>query len=135
MRTLAHFSAMLLALPQVLLATAFLLLGHVTGTKTLGGLLTRILDVFVAAFTWGGLAGLLVFAALALSAVFDRTRSFAAIAVALFVITSTIALLVTVPLEWADAWLFVPGAASLALCRYVAKTPVSSGEPNAPGQF
>jgi hypothetical protein len=110
MRTLAHLSAMLLALPQVLLATAFLLLGHVAGTKTLGGLLTRILDVFVAAFTWGGLAALLV-------------------------ITSTIALVMTVPLEWADAWLFIPGAASLALCRYVAKSPVSSGELNAPAQF
>jgi hypothetical protein len=74
MRTLAHLSAMLLALPQILLATAFLLLGHVTGTKTLGGLLTRVLDVFLALFTWGGLLALFVFAVLAVSVVFDRTR-------------------------------------------------------------
>ena len=123
MRALAHLCAMLLALPQILLATAFLLLYHVTGGRSVGSFFLRVLDVLYAIFTWGGLIALAVFVTLAVCAFFDRARPLAALAVALFVIASGIALVLSVPFTWSDTWLLVPGAVSLALCSLIVRRP------------
>lgn len=117
MRSLMHFLAILLALPQALLCAAFLLLGHLTAGGTLGSLFLRALDILNAVFTWGGLTALVLLIALLAAGFSDKTRRPAAALVASLVIMSAVILIVQLGLEKAADVLvfFIPGVFALML--------------------
>jgi hypothetical protein len=111
MRGLLHVLAILLALPQVLVGLAFLLIGHLTAGRTAGSLFMRTLDALYLLFGWGGLAGLIAFAVLAAGGFSMRWRRWAAAVVAVVVLASGMFLAVNV-----DDWsLLVPGLFALVL--------------------
>ena len=116
MRGLLHVLAILLALPQVLLCALFLLLGHVTSGGTLGSLFTRVLDLFYALFTWGGLLAFVLFVILIAAGFITRTRRAASAAVAALVVASTVALFIQLGAVIAnDPLIFLPGLVALLL--------------------
>lgn len=127
MRGLLHVLAILLALPQVLICLAFLLLGHLTGGGTLGSLFKRLLDVFFALFTWGGLLGVIALVTLIVCGFFARTCRAASAAVAALVIASTVLLFVQLgPAIADDPLIFLPGFVALLLSATLAVRPVAA---------
>jgi hypothetical protein len=117
MRGLLHVLAILLALPQALVCAAFLLLGHLTGGRTLGSLFMRALNALYLFFGWGGLIGIIALLALVVAGFDARSRRWAAGIVAAIVLASTAMLLVEQIYEWA---LYVPGLFALVLSVTVA---------------
>src|SRR5215213_1190850 len=115
MRSLLHFLAILLALPQVLLSAAFLLFGHVISGGTLGSFFLRLLEVFNAIFTWGGLLVIVLFLTLTGLGFHERTRRAAAAVVAAIVIMSAVILIIQLGgANLGDALVFfVPGVFAL----------------------
>jgi hypothetical protein len=112
MRGLLHVLAILLAMPQVLVCAAFLLLGHLTGGRTLGSLFMRALNALYLFFGWGGLVGIIAMLALIVAGYDARSRRWAAGIVAAIVLASTAMLLFEQIYEWA---LYVPGLFALVL--------------------
>ena len=124
MRGLLHVLAILLALPQVLVCLAFLMIGHLTGGRTAGSLFMRTLDALYLLFGWGGLAGLVALAVLTAGGFSRRWRRWAAAVVAVVVLASGLFLAVNV-----DDWsLLVPGLFALVLSGALALP----GRPPAP---
>jgi hypothetical protein len=116
MRGLLHVLAILLALPQLLLSLAFLLLGHVTSGGTLGSLAKRMLDVVFALFTWAGLLAIVLLLILMIAGYDARTRRAAAALVAALIIASAVLLIVQLGPPPLDALLlFVPGLFALVI--------------------
>lgn len=74
MRGLAHLVACLLVAPQALLFAAIKLLGHVTRTGTLLGMLKTILDTLDALLGWYGLAAVAVALLLVVAGFSERWR-------------------------------------------------------------
>jgi hypothetical protein len=113
MRAVLHLCAIVLALPQLVFATIFLLLDHLTAGGTLGSVFTRALDLLDFVFTWGGLAvlaGLLVLIGAGFS---TRWRPFAAAVVATLVVASATTLILVVGVD--DVLIFLPGLISLGV--------------------
>ena len=121
-RPLLHLCAIALAAPQVLLFTAFALLGHLTSGRTLGSLFMRALETLDALLGWAG-ALLLAAIVLLIAAGFARTlRPFASAVVILAVICTTIGLIVqTGAPELSQLFIFIPGLLALALSALVLK--------------
>lgn len=117
MRALLFLVAVVLALPQVLITVAFLILGHVTAERTLGSLLTRMLDTIYILFSWGGLLALIGFIALLAAGFVSRSQPYAAGIVAAAVVASSALLVVKIGLD--DPVVFAPGLLALAICAYL----------------
>jgi hypothetical protein len=113
MRTVLHILAVFLALPQVLLCALFLAIGHVTGGRTLGSLLVRVVDAAYVLFTWGGLVAIVAFAVVLGAGFSARWRRVAAGVVALVVLATTVML---GRVGGGDPWLFLPGVLAFGIC-------------------
>jgi hypothetical protein len=116
-RPLLYIVAALLALPQLLITSAFLLLDHVTGGGTLGTLLSRIVNVLFLFFSWGGavvLVLMLLFLAIGFS---TRWRPIGAALLVLLVVSSTTSLLVLLGSEMTpdQVFVFIPGLIAAAI--------------------
>ena len=93
MRALLHLIAILLALPGIVLAAAFLALGQAIGAQSLPGFFGVLLELFVWLVPWGLLATLFAFLVLVLTGFSTRLRPFAAACVALLAVASSVVLL------------------------------------------
>ena len=116
MRALLFLIAVILALPQVLIAAVFLILGHVTAERTLGSLFMRTLDTIFVLFTWGGLLALIGFIALLAAGFISRSQPYAAGILASAVVASSTLLVVKIGV---DPLLYAPGLLSLGICAYL----------------
>ncbi|HET7434645.1 MAG TPA: hypothetical protein VFN10_08040 [Thermoanaerobaculia bacterium] len=121
MKAFLHVCALLLALPQIFLAAAFLLLNHAANAGSFGGFVDRALDIFLALFSWGGLLLLATLTLLFTAAFIASWRPFGAAALALLVLGSASSLIVQLgaPQTPATFTLLLPGFASLALSAYL----------------
>lgn len=113
MRALLHVCAIVLALPQVLLCALFLLIGHVTGGRTLGSLFVRVLETMYVLFSWGGLLAVLAFLLILGAGFHARARRVAAGIVALLVLASGVMLVAQG--GGIDPLIFLPGLISLGV--------------------
>ena len=124
MRALLHLIAILLALPGVVLAAAFLALGHAIAAQTLPGFFGVLLELFVWLVPWGLLASVLALLALVLAGFSARLRPFAAACVAFLAVASSVVLLVltTSHGNFAPGQLafFVPALAATAIGTWLA---------------
>ena len=94
MRPLLYLLSLVLALPGIALAAAFLILGNAIAAHSLLGFLGALLDTFVWLFPWGLLIGTAVFLALAIGGVMARFRWLASASVAVLAIGSSLVVLV-----------------------------------------
>jgi hypothetical protein len=118
MRPLLYLVALLLALPQIVLATAFGFLAHLVGGHTLGSLIERVFTLFFALLSWKGLLVLvLAFIALIALGFSSRFRWIGSTLLGLLVITSATLLvwILRETISIGDFWIFVPGIGALAL--------------------
>ena len=124
MRALLHLTAVVLALPGILLAAGFLALGQAIAAKTLPGFFGVLLELFVWLVPWGLVGSVLALLALVLAGFSARLRPFAAACVALLAIASSVVLLVlaTSHGNFAPGQLafFVPALAAMAISAWLA---------------
>ena len=117
MRPLAHLVAVILLIPQLMVFSAALVLGHITGGRTLGSLIGRAFGVVDALLGWGGVA-VVALAGAVLAAGFSRQwRPFASALMILLALSTTVWLLVwLVPLsDFWDLVLFAPASLAVVL--------------------
>jgi hypothetical protein len=120
MRTLLHLCAAALIVPQLLLTTLFLALGHVTGGHTLGSLFMRTLDLAGLLLGWGGVAVVLGILLLLGAGFSDRARPFASAAIVLLVVGSTVALATMgIPAGIEDGVLMLPALVAVAISAWL----------------
>jgi hypothetical protein len=93
MRPLLYLSSLALALPGVVLAAAFLLLGHAIAARSFLGFFGVLVDAFVWLFPWGLLVGMVVLLALVIAGVTARFRWLASVCVAALAIGSSVVVL------------------------------------------
>lgn len=124
MRPLLYLLGLLLALPGIGLAVAFLILGNAIAARSLPGFLGVLLDTFLWLFPWGVLACLAVFIALVIAGVTARSRWVASLCVAALAIGSS---LVVLTLEIAhdnfspgQMAFFSPALISASVCIWLA---------------
>ena len=89
MRPLLHLISVLLVLPGVALAAAFLILGHAIATASLFGFFAELLDVALWLIPWGILAALATAIVLVSSGFSARLRWFGALCVAAIAVGSS----------------------------------------------
>jgi len=89
MRPLLHLISILLVLPGVALAAAFLVLGHAIATASLFGFFGELLEVALWLIPWGILAAIAAMIALVSSGFSVRLRWFGALCVAAIAIGSS----------------------------------------------
>lgn len=94
MRPFLYFLSLVLALPGIGLAVAFLILGRAIATQSLPGFLGALLEITVWLIPWGLLAGLAAFVVLVIAGVTARFRWLASACVAVLAIGSSIVVLV-----------------------------------------
>lgn len=112
-----YLAALLLALPQVLLCTAFALLEHITSGGTLGSFIARAFAVLFALLSWKGLVLFLTFVALVALGFSSRFRWIGAAIWSVLIVASA-AILVWIlakHLSPSDIVLLLPGVLALAL--------------------
>ncbi|MEA2491105.1 MAG: hypothetical protein QOH21_2897 [Acidobacteriota bacterium] len=127
MRTLLHFCAAALIVPQLLLTTLFLALGHVTGGHTLGSLFMQTLELAGLLFGWGGLAVVLAVLLLLGAGFSDRARPFASAAIVLLVVGSTVALaMMGIPAGIEDGVLMLPALVAVALSIWLIRADIAT---------
>jgi len=117
MRTLAHIAAIILLIPQVLAATAFAVLDHLTSGHTLGSFFENGFELLAVLFSWRGLVLLLAFVLLIVAGFSAKSRPWAAGIVVVIAIISAVVLVMHVGGPPSiEGWLFfVPGVIALAL--------------------
>jgi hypothetical protein len=117
MRPLVHFVAVILLVPQLLLFTAFVILGHIIGGRTFGSFFNRSLDVLDTLFGWGGLAVIVVTVAVLVAGFSNQWRPFAAGLLIFLAVGTTVWLLVQLwpPTELGQLLLFAPAAFATVL--------------------
>jgi|GEM_PF-2213921 len=92
-RPLLHLLSLVLALPGIALAAAFLIFGKAIAAHSLLGFLGVLLDVFVWLLPWGLLACVVVLLALVVGGFSTRVRWLASSCVAALAVASSIVLL------------------------------------------
>ena len=117
MRPLAHFLAVILLIPQMLVFTAFVILGHITGGHTLGSFFERAFDLLNILFGWGGLAVIVTTIVILAAGFSERWRPIAAGVLIALAAGTTIWLAVQLwpPAELWDLLVFAPAVLSVAL--------------------
>lgn len=93
MRPFLYLLSLILALPGVGLAVAFLILGEAIATQSLPGFLGALLEMVVWLIPWGVLASLAALVALVIAGVTSRFRWLASACVAVLAIGSSIVVL------------------------------------------
>ena len=96
MRSFLHILSILLALPVMALALAFLILGQVIAGGSLLGMLDQVLTAAVWLMPWGLLAILASLLAVTIGGMFARTRWLAGLCVAILGFGSTLVVLVLI---------------------------------------
>jgi hypothetical protein len=116
MRTLLYLSSVVLALPGIALAAAFLVLGSAIATHSLIGFLGVLLGTAVALLPWGLLAIAAALAALVLAGLSTRVRWLASLCVAALAIASSAVAIALIVAHGngsvGQLAFFVPGAVS-----------------------
>jgi hypothetical protein len=122
LKPLLHLLALALAVPQVLLCTAFVLLDHVTARRTLGSFFLRTLDLLNALFGWAGVVLLVATLLLIAGGFSTRYRQLASGVVILVVVGTTIGLFALAgSFELDQLFIFIPGLFGIALSALVLK--------------
>ena len=124
MRAAAHLFALVLTLPQLLLAAVLLAFGHVTGGTTFWSFVDRSLDLFLALFGWIGLLVLVTLVLLIVAAFIASWRPFAAAFVGLAALASGAVIvwkMAAAVSHVSDFWILVPGIVALALSAWNAR--------------
>ena len=93
MRPLLHLLSVILVLPSVILASAFIILGRAIATQSLLGVLGQLSADAVWLFPWGLLAACTAVLLVALGGFFVQTRRMAGLCVAILGIGSIVTLL------------------------------------------
>ena len=93
MRPLLHIFSLILVLPSVILASAFIILGRAIAAQSLLGVLGQLLADAVWLIPWGLLAACTAVLLVALGGCFVRTRRLAGLSVAILGIGSIVILL------------------------------------------
>jgi hypothetical protein len=93
-RPLLHLLSIILVLPSVVLASAFIILGRAIATQSLLGVFGQLLADAVWLIPWGLLAACAIVLLVALGGFFVQTRRLAGLCVATLGIGSTVVLLV-----------------------------------------
>jgi hypothetical protein len=124
MRAFLHLLSIVLVLPGVALAGAFLILGHAIAAGSLFGFLAQLLAVFLWLIPWGLLATLVALLALVIGGLSERYRWLAALCVAaLAVLSTTVVLALTMAnsnFSPGQLWFFLPAAVSAAVGAWLA---------------
>lgn len=118
MRAFAHICAILLLLPQVILATAFTMFGYLVQ----GGGFTHMMQVLSVLFGWGGLSIVIGAFLLFLAGFFPRARPVAAIVLVVIAVVSSLALIRSFgpPSELGHLAFFIPALFAVTLASGVA---------------
>ena len=88
MRSLLHLLSVMLVLPSVALASAFIILGRAIATQTLFGVIGQLLSDALWLIPWGLLAGFAAVLLIAVGGLFVQTRRIAGLCVAILGIGS-----------------------------------------------
>lgn len=133
MRALLHLIAILLALPGIVLAAAFLALGQAIAAQSLPGFFGVLLELFVWLVPWGLLACVLAFLMLVLAGFSARLRPLAAACIALLAVASSLVLLALTTRHgnFAPGQLafFVPALAAAAIGTWLAVSELRAARP------
>lgn len=122
MRPFLHAISVLCLLPSVLLASAFLALGHAIAAGTLLGFFEQLLVMATWLIPWGLLAGLVAFLVLLSAGFSQRLRWLAGSCVAAFAIGSVAVILAfdSQPLSSGQLTFFVPALLSTSIGLWLA---------------
>lgn len=124
MRPLLHLASILLVLPSVLLAAAFVILGRAIATQSLPGLLLQLLDDALFVFPWGLLAAVAMLLLIALAGFFAQTRRAAGLCVAVLGVGSIVILIATIAshssLTLDQLTFFIPGVVATCIGLWLA---------------
>ena len=90
MRSLLHLLSVILVLPSVALASAFIILGRAIATQTLFGVIGQLLSDALWLIPWGLLAGFAVVLLIAVGGLFVQTRRIAGLCVAILGVGSMV---------------------------------------------
>lgn len=124
MRPLLHVIGVLCLLPSVLLASAFLALGHAIAAGTLLGFFEQLLLMAIWLIPWGALASFALFLALLSAGFSQRLRWLAGLCVAGLAIGSTAVILAlgSQPISPDQLPFFLPALISAAVGLWLAVT-------------
>jgi len=125
MKPLLHLLSIVLVLPGVALASAFVILGHAIATQSLLGFLGELLAVALWLVPWGLLAACAALLALVLGGLSARFRWLAALCVAILAIGSSVvvfALTAHAGFSTGQLWFFVPAVISASVGLWLAVT-------------
>lgn len=123
MRPLLYLVSLILVLPGVALASAFVFLGQAMATHSLLGFLGQLLDLFLWLIPWGAVALLAGLMALVLGGFSARFRWLAALCVLLLAVSSSAVTLVLTAHAGFSAdqlWFFVPAAIAATVTTWLA---------------
>ena len=124
MRIIAHLLSVILLLPGLTMAAAFLLLDHLAGQPGWVEFLTALLEIALILLPWGLLGVITALFLLSALGFSDRWRWAAAMIVGLIVAASTTVLLALgngVP-RLEQSGFFVPGAVAFVIAAWIAIT-------------
>ena len=123
-RPLWHLFSILLVLPSVLLAAAFVILGREVAAQSLPGILLQLLADALFVFPWGLLAALVVLLLIAAGGFVAQTRRAAGLSVALLGIGSFVVVLATIVshsrISLDDLPFFIPGIVAICIGLWLA---------------
>jgi hypothetical protein len=124
MRILLHLVSVALLMPNLLLASGFLLLGHAIAGTNIFEFLDRLLSSALWLVTWGILAAVGFLIAIVVGGIMARWRWLAALCVTLLSLSSGIVLIVMGSGPYsAGQWLFLsPGLLSLCIGGWLTLT-------------
>ena len=125
MKPLLHLLSIILVLPSVALASAFIILGHAIATQSLLGFLGELLAVALWLVPWGLLVALSALLALVVGGLSARFRWLAALCVATLAIgSSVVAFVLTAHAGFSagQLWFFVPAVVSASVGLWLAVT-------------
>lgn len=124
MRPLLHLLSIILVLPSVLLAAAFIILGRAIATKSLLGILWQLLADALWLFPWGILGAGATILLIAAGGFFAQTRRLAGLCVALLGLGSIVVLLTMIlshsDVSLSDVPFFVPGIVATGIGIWLA---------------
>jgi hypothetical protein len=123
LRPLLHILSVILLLPNLFFAIAFLLLGHAIAGATLWGFIDRLLTEAVWLVSWGIYAIAAAILALGVAGFFVQTSQVSAGVVALLAASATLVVVVLSSSSLSfGQWLFLlPGFVSLCVSAWLAR--------------
>jgi hypothetical protein len=129
MRIIAHLISVALLVPGIIVATAFVALGHMTGQPDFGHFVTAVLDVLLVFFPLGLLI-IVLWLVLAVLGISQRWQRAAAICVGSIAAGTSLVILWPVGDSTAPLGIVMPAVGSLVIAIWLAST-----EPPAPASI